>query len=60
MQPMVHKKRGRLQGGFTLLELMISVAILTMVVGVVVQGLTKLQQRNTQETAKVDLTQEAR
>jgi prepilin-type N-terminal cleavage/methylation domain-containing protein len=53
------KKRGRKQG-FTILELMISVAILTVVVGVVVQGLTRLMQRNTIETAKVDLTQESR
>jgi prepilin-type N-terminal cleavage/methylation domain-containing protein len=53
------KRRGREQG-FTLIELMISVAILTVVVGVVVEGLTKLMQRNTIETAKVDLTQQSR
>jgi prepilin-type N-terminal cleavage/methylation domain-containing protein len=46
--------------GFTLIELMVSVAILTVVVGVVVEGLTKLQQRNTMEAVKVDLTQESR
>jgi hypothetical protein len=39
---------------------MVTVAILTVVVGVVVQGLTRLMQRNTIETAKVDLTQESR
>jgi len=53
------KRRGREQG-FTLIELMISVGILTVVVGVVVEGLTKLMQRNTIETAKVDLTQQSR
>src|SRR4029077_1364847 len=53
------KKRGREQG-FTFIELMVSVAILTVVVGVVVQGLTRLMQRNTVETTKVDLTQESR
>ena len=53
------KRRGREQG-FTMIELMVSVAILTVVVGVVVEGLTKLMQRNTMETAKVDLTQESR
>jgi prepilin-type N-terminal cleavage/methylation domain-containing protein len=53
------KRHGREQG-FTLIELMISVAILTVVVGVVVEGLTKLMQRNTIETAKVDLTQQSR
>ncbi len=53
------KRRGREQG-FTLIELMVSVAILTVVVGVVVEGLTKLMQRNTIETTKVDLTQQSR
>jgi prepilin-type N-terminal cleavage/methylation domain-containing protein len=53
------KRRGREQG-FTLIELMVSVAILTVVVGVVVDGLTRLMQRNTMETVKVDLTQESR
>ena len=53
------KTRGR-QQGFTFIELMVSVAILTLVVGVVVEGLTKLMQRNTTETSKTDLTQESR
>lgn len=53
------KRRGREQG-FTMIELMVSVAILTVVVGVVVEGLTKLMQRNKSETTKVDLTQESR
>jgi len=53
------KRRGREQG-FTMIELIVSVAILTLVVGVVVDGLTKLMQRNTVETTKVDLTQESR
>ena len=52
------KKLGQL--GFTLVEMMVSVAILTTVVGVVVDGLAQLQQRNTMETTKVDLTQESR
>jgi prepilin-type N-terminal cleavage/methylation domain-containing protein len=53
------KKQGRAKG-FTMIELMVSVAILTVVVGVVVDGLTKLMQRNKTETTKVDLTQESR
>jgi prepilin-type N-terminal cleavage/methylation domain-containing protein len=53
------KKQGR-EKGFTIIELMFTVAILTVVVGVVVQGLTRLMQRNTIETTKVDLTQESR
>src|SRR5260370_7910047 len=48
------------QQGFTLLELMVSVAILSIVAGVVVSGLTSLVQRNQMETTKVDLTQESR
>jgi prepilin-type N-terminal cleavage/methylation domain-containing protein len=46
--------------GFSLIELMVSLAILTTVAGVAVQGLMKLQQRNTMEATKVDLTQESR
>jgi prepilin-type N-terminal cleavage/methylation domain-containing protein len=53
------KTRGRAKG-FTLIELMVTVAILTVVVGVVVDGLTRLMQRNKMETTKVDLTQESR
>jgi prepilin-type N-terminal cleavage/methylation domain-containing protein len=53
------KRRGREQG-FTIIELMVTMAILTIVVGVVVEGLTKLMQRSTMETTKVDLTQESR
>ena len=53
------KKQGR-EKGFTIIELMVTVAILTVVVGVVVQGLTSLMQRNKIETTKVDLTQESR
>ena len=53
------KKRGR-ERGFTIIELMVSVAILTVVVGVAVEGLTKLMQRNRMETTEVDLTQESR
>jgi prepilin-type N-terminal cleavage/methylation domain-containing protein len=53
------KRRGR-EHGFTMIELMVTMAILTIVVGVVVEGLTKLMQRNTMETTKVDLTQESR
>lgn len=53
-------KRTKTQSGFTILEMMVSVAILTLVIGVVVDGLTQLQKRNRVETSKVDLTQEVR
>jgi prepilin-type N-terminal cleavage/methylation domain-containing protein len=52
--------QGKLQKGFTMLELMVSLTILSIVVGVVVSGLTQLVQRNRMETDKVDLTQESR
>jgi prepilin-type N-terminal cleavage/methylation domain-containing protein len=48
------------QRGFTLLELMVSITILTLVAGVIVDGLSRLQKRNSMEVVKVDLTQESR
>jgi prepilin-type N-terminal cleavage/methylation domain-containing protein len=48
------------QRGFTMIELMVSVTILALVAGVVVEGLTRLMQRNTMDTTKIDLTQESR
>src|SRR5260370_40133114 len=54
-----NKKRVR-QHGFTLLELMVSMAILTVVAGVIVDGLSRVQKRSTLETTKIDLTQESR
>ncbi len=54
-----NEKRVR-QHGFTLLELMVSMAILTLVAAVIVDGLSRLQKRSTMETTKVDLTQESR
>jgi prepilin-type N-terminal cleavage/methylation domain-containing protein len=60
MQSKGRNKTEIFQGGFTLLELMLSVAILSVIVGIAVDGLTNLQRRNNIETAKIDLTQEAR
>src|ERR1700722_19054748 len=48
------------QRGFSLLELMISLAILTVVIGVVRDGVKTMQERNAVEVNKVDLTQSAR
>lgn len=52
-------KIGR-QAGFTLLELMVSLAILSIVIGVVVEGINTMQARNTVESNKLDLTQQTR
>jgi len=46
--------------GFSLVELMVSLAILSIVMGVVVEGITTMQARNTVETNKLDLTQQTR
>jgi prepilin-type N-terminal cleavage/methylation domain-containing protein len=48
------------QRGFSLVELMVSVAILSIVIGVVLDGVSTMQKRNTVEVNKVDLTQESR
>ena len=48
------------QRGFSLLELMVSMAILTVVLGVVTEGMNTMQARNAVESNKVDLTQESR
>ena len=50
----------RRQRGFSLLELLLVVVILTAVLGVVVRGAVELQKRNFSEAAKVDLTQQSR
>jgi prepilin-type N-terminal cleavage/methylation domain-containing protein len=52
-------KTGR-QCGFSLLELMVSLAILSIVMGVIVEGINTTQARNAVETNKLDLTQETR
>ena len=46
--------------GFTLLELMVTLAILIVVFAVVTNGIVLIQQRNMVEVNKVDLTQETR
>lgn len=46
--------------GFSLVELLVSLAILSIVVGVVLDGVVSMQERNAVEVNKVDLTQQAR
>jgi prepilin-type N-terminal cleavage/methylation domain-containing protein len=50
----------RLQGGFTLLELMLVCAVLAIVLGAVFQGISTIIQRSQSEQVKVDLTQAGR
>jgi len=52
--------RERSQGGFSLLELTIAIAVLAVVVAVIVSGVTQLQKTNTAQAVNVDLTQESR
>jgi prepilin-type N-terminal cleavage/methylation domain-containing protein len=58
--PGISVKRKSLQSGFSLLELMVVVAILTIVLAVVMKGASQLQQKSSSEAMKVDLTQESR
>jgi prepilin-type N-terminal cleavage/methylation domain-containing protein len=52
-------KQTRYQG-FSLLEMMIALAILMVVIGVAVQGLVQMQHRNFAETSKTDTVQQTR
>ena len=52
-------KNGK-QRGFSLVELLVAMVILSIVLGVVVEGITTMQERNVVETNKLDLTQESR
>src|SRR5207245_9794036 len=46
--------------GFSLIEMLIAVAIVTAVIAVVVQGITKMQRRSFVEGSKIDTVQETR
>lgn len=60
MQAKARKIRKSTQGGFTILEMMVSILVLSIVIGVVMDGMTSLQKRSRVETSKVDLSQEVR
>jgi prepilin-type N-terminal cleavage/methylation domain-containing protein len=53
-------KRNSRQRGFTVVEMLIAVAILTAVVAVALNGLNQVQRRNANEATKLDMTQQAR
>jgi prepilin-type N-terminal cleavage/methylation domain-containing protein len=48
------------QRGFSLLEMMVALAILTVVIGIAVEGLTQMQRRNFSQQSKTDTVQETR
>jgi prepilin-type N-terminal cleavage/methylation domain-containing protein len=55
--PALHR---RTSAGFTLLEMLISVFVLTVVSGAVFQQIRQMQQKSSSEAMKLDLNQEAR
>jgi prepilin-type N-terminal cleavage/methylation domain-containing protein len=54
------KDRNGRHAGFTMLEMMVSMVVLAIVVGVVAQGMSMIQLRNNSQINKVALTQESR
>jgi len=54
------RKSKQAQAGFSLIELLIAVAILLTVTAIVVSSVSQLQRRSTNENAKLDSTQETR
>jgi prepilin-type N-terminal cleavage/methylation domain-containing protein len=48
------------QRGFSILELLIAIGILTAVIGVVTDGITQIQKKSASDVNKVDLAQESR
>lgn len=59
-QPTHRHQNGRAEAGFSLLELMLVVAIVTTVFGIVATGIIRLQRRADVESNRVDRVQEAR
>ncbi|HTK96217.1 MAG TPA: type II secretion system protein [Terriglobales bacterium] len=54
------KSTRKAQSGFSLIEMLIVIAILTIVLGIVMKELVDLQRLNMDQSARIDLTQEAR
>src|SRR3954468_9324307 len=52
--------KSRRQSGFSLMELMVVLAILTIVVGIVFTTVASVQQRTQSESQRVDVTQNSR
>ncbi len=61
MKPSDHKKKKTApQRGFSLIELMASLAILTIVVGVLTDGIMQIQKKSASDVNKVGVAQESR
>lgn len=56
----ISKNRNRVQSGFSLVELLIVLVVLTIVFAIVAQGIKGLQNRNTAEVSKLDIVQSTR
>ena len=59
---LIHKKKQTTgpQRGFTLLELMVALVILTTVIGVLTDGMIQVQKRSASDINKVGVAQESR
>jgi prepilin-type N-terminal cleavage/methylation domain-containing protein len=52
--------RNRLQRGFSMIEMMVVMAVITVIMGVVFKSIAATQQTSTSQQVKVDLTEQAR
>jgi prepilin-type N-terminal cleavage/methylation domain-containing protein len=56
----IMRKNNSKQSGFSLIELMVSIAVMSIVIGVTLNGVNRVQKRNNGEAMKLDMTQQAR
>lgn len=56
----IHQKRHSKQSGFSLVELLITLLVMGVVIGITLNGVNNVQKRNMAEANKLDMTQQAR
>src|SRR2546421_8330119 len=56
----IMRKRNPRESGFSLIELLVALAVMTIVVGVTLNGINQAQKRNAAEAGKLDMTQQGR